>query len=114
MSKRIPRFQFRHPQLAVTYGLKDGRLIVRPRGELDIGNTHRLRSAVSQHLRANDVGVIVNLGDVDFIDSSVVRWLVAWRLELAAKGLDFKAEGASGAVKKVFQAANASDLFRRT
>lgn len=60
----------------MTYGLRHGRLVVRFRGELDIGAAPAIKAAVVAHIKPGDRELIVDLQGVTFMDSSAVRALL--------------------------------------
>jgi anti-anti-sigma factor len=57
----------------------DGVFIVRVRGELDISHEEELRAELDRGVAENNGGIVVDLTDCDFIDSSGVRALLLVR-----------------------------------
>jgi anti-sigma B factor antagonist len=57
----------------------DGVFIVRVHGELDISNEEELRGELNRGVAEGDGGIVVDLTDCDFIDSSGVRALLLGR-----------------------------------
>jgi anti-anti-sigma factor len=57
----------------------DGVFIVRVRGELDISHEEELRAELGRGVAENNGGIVVDLTDCEFIDSSGVRALLLGR-----------------------------------
>ena len=57
----------------------DGVFIVRVRGELDISHEKELRTELNRGVAENNGGIVVDLTDCEFIDSSGVRALLLGR-----------------------------------
>jgi stage II sporulation protein AA (anti-sigma F factor antagonist) len=64
----------------------DGVFIVRVRGELDISHEEELRAELSRGVAESNGGIVVDLTDCEFIDSSGVRALLLGREAQNADG----------------------------
>jgi anti-sigma B factor antagonist len=64
----------------------DGIFIVRVRGELDISHEEELRAELNRGVAENNGGIVVDLTDCEFIDSSGVRALLLGRKAQEAGG----------------------------
>jgi anti-anti-sigma factor len=64
----------------------DGVFIVHVRGELDISHEEELRAELNRGVAEGDGGIVVDLTECDFIDSSGVRALLLGREAQRADG----------------------------
>jgi anti-anti-sigma factor len=64
----------------------EGIFIVRVRGELDISHEEDLRSELNRGVAGSNAGIVVDLTDCEFIDSSGVRALLLGREAQRAEG----------------------------
>ncbi len=64
----------------------DGIFIVHVRGELDISHEEELRAELNRGVAESDDGIVVDLTDCEFIDSSGVRALLLGREAQRANG----------------------------
>jgi anti-anti-sigma factor len=64
----------------------EGIFIVRVRGELDISHEEELRAELNRGVAENNGGIVVDLTDCEFIDSSGVRALLLGREAQEAGG----------------------------
>jgi len=65
----------------------DGALVVHLAGELDLYNAHDLRAALAEAIDASPRRVVVDMADVDFVDSTALGVLVEARSRLGRDGL---------------------------
>ena len=65
--------------MEIQYGLdvSTGATRIRPCGEIDMAVADRLHQAITAHLANGAVRVVVDLGDVTFLDSSGIRALLS-------------------------------------
>jgi anti-sigma B factor antagonist len=73
----------------------DGAVVVRLAGELDLYNAEEIRAALAQAIEGSPRRVVVDMGDVEFVDSTALGVLIEAhsklgrdRLALAAPQLD--------------------------
>jgi anti-sigma B factor antagonist len=73
----------------------DGSVVVRLAGELDLYNAEDIRAALAQAIEGSPRRVVVDMGDVEFVDSTALGVLIEAhsklgrdRLALAAPQLD--------------------------
>jgi anti-anti-sigma factor len=78
--------------------------VVAPRGEIDLASIAELRRALGAAVAAGG-DVVVDLGDVSFLDSSGLSVLVAFHRQLAALDRRFTLRRASGSLLRLFQIA---------
>lgn len=57
------------PQLSCTTAVEDGRILIRPRGELDLATAHVLRDELDRALAARTCAT-VDLSGLTFVDST--------------------------------------------
>ena len=86
----------------------DGRVVVTPRGELDMATQAELRAALEVARRSGDV--VLDLGILRFIDTSGLR-LILETAEAARKdGFRFAVLRGSSEVQRLFDVAGVADL----
>lgn len=66
----------RPARFEVTHERTDGRLAVSVAGQLDIGTVEMLREHIDEALDANLTELALDLGKLDFIDSTGLRFLI--------------------------------------
>lgn len=74
--------------------------IVSLHGQLDLANADEVRDAL---IRVAGSTVVVDLTDVQFLDSSGIAALLSARKKILQAGNGFKLRGASGIVNRVFE-----------
>lgn len=84
-------------------------VVVRPVGEIDADCVEGLRSTLLPHVGAGDV--VLDLGQVTFIDSPGVSILIAACRAAGAAGNRFAIRGADGVVLKVLCAMGLQDVL---
>jgi anti-sigma B factor antagonist len=72
------------PAFEITSAPSDGYCVVRIVGELDMAHEEELRSELKSAIESDRTGVLVDLSECDFIDSSGVRSLLLGREAQAA------------------------------
>lgn len=65
--------------LQVDVDRRDRYTILRPRGEIDFATGPQLKEAITERLLAGDVNLVVDLLDVDFIESTGLGALIGGR-----------------------------------
>ena len=84
--------------------------VVRPDGELDINARDDLRATILDALAASG-SVVVDLGDVTFIDSEALGALIDGYNAATSSGAGFRVVNARGAVARVLNVSGAQELF---
>jgi anti-sigma B factor antagonist len=64
----------------------DGGVVVRLAGELDLYNAHQVRTALTDACADGPERLVVDLTDVDFIDSTALGVLIETRTKLENRG----------------------------
>jgi anti-anti-sigma factor len=89
------------PDLATT--TDDGVVTVRCAGELDLGSAPRLRDALLGAIRAGADGVVADLTETTFCDSTVFSVLVEAHREAGARGVPYAIAAGEAAVTRPLQ-----------
>lgn len=92
------------PRIEVDITTEDGVAVVTPRGELDVAGTPALEDALAE--AADDAGlhgVVVDLSQLEFMDSSGLRAVVLADQRLGAQGLRFALVRGGEPVHRVFE-----------
>jgi anti-sigma B factor antagonist len=87
---------------------QDGHVRVVATGELDPSTAPSVKAILDQH-RGDDV--LVDLTEVTFADSSIVRILVEERHHARLSGATFGIDGANDRVRRSFELSGVADLF---
>ena len=90
-------------------GPRDGVTVLRLAGELDMAATDELRSALAPPDRAR--GMVLDLAEVTFVDSAVLKELLRARDELAAGGVRLVLADVTGPVRRLLDLTRTSELF---
>ena len=86
-------------------------VVVRALGQLDIGTSKHLEEELRQALRCDASPVVLDLGKVDFIDSTGLRVLL-WRAEHSrANGDWLRIRNGSAAVRKAVETSGVGPLL---
>ena len=92
---------------------EEGNAVIRLKGRFDFSTHRDFRAAIEQSLQEPYTRKIrVDLGGVDYLDSSALGMLLLLREKLAAVRKEAELTGVTGAVKQVFDIANFARLFR--
>jgi anti-sigma B factor antagonist len=65
----------------------DGSVVVRLAGELDLYNAEEVRAALTQAIESTPRRVVVDMADVEFVDSTALGVLIEARSKLGRDGL---------------------------
>lgn len=97
------------PPLELLSSYADGVLLIEASGEIDMATAPELSSAIdSAHIETKSV--VVDLANVEFLDSSALNALVHSRRELATRGIGFHiVSPADRAVRRVFEITHLTD-----
>lgn len=91
----------------------DGRVVVALQGQVDLATAPQLAQAVAGATKQGDA-VVVDLTDVDFLDSAGVRALVESAQAAASAGVAVTVTGASGWVARVLEITGVAEFLRGT
>jgi anti-anti-sigma factor len=84
--------------------------VIYVRGEIDIATCERLRDAIEPHLGSEQT-IVLDLSEVEFMDSSCLRVLLQARGTLTADGGSLILRNPSAAARRLLTAAQAQDLL---
>jgi anti-anti-sigma factor len=65
----------------------DGSVVVRLAGELDLYNAEEVRAALTQAIESGPRRVVVDMAEVEFVDSTALGVLIEARSKLGREGL---------------------------
>lgn len=100
------------PELSIRHDEVDGRLVVAIAGDLDLGSAPALESALAD-LAPFGRPVVIDLGGVEFIDSSGMRSLLAVNeMVLGAVGSAVTLAGGTPATKRLIELTGIDQVFR--
>ena len=88
-----------------------GETEVAPSGELDLASADELSGAVRDVWSDGSPRAVVDLADLDFIDSSGLRCLLALRASAAGDGHDLLLRPGPRAVQRIFHLTGTHELF---
>jgi anti-sigma B factor antagonist len=98
------------PRIDVDRATEDGVAVVTPRGELDVAGTPALEDALAEAAAEPGVhGVVVDLSQLEFMDSSGLRVVVLADQRLHAQGLRFALVRGGEPVHRVFELTRMTD-----
>ncbi|MDQ3942601.1 MAG: STAS domain-containing protein [Actinomycetota bacterium] len=82
------------------------------RGEMDLHSAPRFQYAIERAVENEDVGaVVVDLGDVAFMDSTALSALMRSKDTLAQRGISLRLAAPSRAVERIFSVTGFQDYF---
>ena len=84
---------------------------VRLHGELDLHTAPLLTDTLDDIVRVTEGALVIDLGDVDFLDSSTIAVLMHARALLAREDRDLVLVCPHGPIRRVFELTGVSDLF---
>jgi anti-sigma B factor antagonist len=93
---------------------EDGRVVVALQGQVDLATAPQLAQAVAGAAKQGSGAVVVDLTDVDFLDSAGVRALVESAQAAATAGVAVTVTGASGWVARVLEITGVAEFLRGT
>lgn len=85
---------------------------VRLRGDLDFQNAHLVRETLHSAARAAEAALILDVSDLQYIDSSGISALVSAARHAQARGRDLRLEGASSHVLYLLSATGFTRFFQ--
>jgi anti-sigma B factor antagonist len=89
----------------------DGEVIVCPSGELDSGTAAELRDCLIRLYQDGHRHVVIDLGDLDFIDSTGIGVMIAAAKRLQADGGDLIVRSPRMPVLRVLQLTGLDKMF---
>jgi anti-sigma B factor antagonist len=92
----------------------DGGVVVALQGQVDLATAPQLTQAVANATKQGGDAVVVDLTDVDFLDSAGVRALVESAQAAATAGVAVTVTGASGWVARVLEITGVAEFLRGT
>ncbi len=90
----------------------DGRAIIQLQGRFDFNAHREFRDVVDSALASAEREIQVDLGGVDYLDSSALGMLLMLRDKAKAASREVSLARCTGAVKQVLDIANFGKLFR--
>jgi anti-anti-sigma factor len=102
--------QIRPGGLPVDWSIDGPHLIVALRGEIDLSNAQALPDAVAAGL-GTGTSVRVDIAEVTFLDSSLLRALLLCQARLAPSGIDIRVRNAAPQARRIFELANVASLL---
>jgi anti-anti-sigma factor len=98
--------------MQVSVASANGRSVIRLLGRFDFNSHREFREAVDNALGVQDCGeVAVDLGSVDYLDSSALGMLLMLRDKAHGAGKTVSLANCRGAVRQVLDIANFGKLF---
>lgn len=91
--------------------IKDGKVVIGLQGRFDFNAHREFREAVDQAIKETANPIQVDLGGVDYLDSSALGMLLMLRDKAKGAGKEVVLANARGAVKQVVDIANFGKLF---
>lgn len=79
-----------------------GTFVIALDGELDLGDTHELRTIIGR-LEGPCAEMVIDVARLEFIDSTGLHLLVEQHLRARAEGFAFRVAGASGQVARLLE-----------
>jgi anti-sigma B factor antagonist len=89
----------------------DDRIVIQIVGEVDLYNAPKVREAISQFMDKNKLHILVDLDEVDYIDSSGIGVLISSATDLKDLGGTLQLKCNSPNVKRVFELTRLVDFF---
>lgn len=89
----------------------DGKTVIQLQGRFDFNAHREFREAVEQAVKEAVTQILVDLGAVDYLDSSALGMLLMLRDKAKGAGKEVSLSNARGSVKQVIEIANFGKLF---
>lgn len=89
----------------------DGKTVIQLQGRFDFNAHREFREAVDQAVKDAVTQIQVDLGAVDYLDSSALGMLLMLRDKAKGAGKEVSLSNARGSVKQVIEIANFGKLF---
>jgi len=98
------------PGLEVSAAIDGPHLVIALHGEIDTSNVDAFHAALCGMVR-HDSSIRVDLSRVTFLDSSLLRALLASQAQFARAGVDFKVRNPTQQARRIFEVTNLSSLL---
>jgi anti-anti-sigma factor len=95
----------------ISVSIEDGSVVVKLAGELDAGNSDALPAAIMAATSETDAPVLIDIGDVTFLDSSFLRVIILCGQALEAEGRTVRVRNASDQARRTFEITHLTDLL---
>ncbi len=86
--------------------------VVTIRTELDANTAHRAKEAMDELIQGGEIRLVVDLSNLDYIDSAGLGVLVSTLKGVRAKGGDLRLCGVKDPVKMIFDLTRLSKVFK--
>jgi len=93
-------------------GAHDGWAVAKVSGELDVATAPKLRERLTEAIDAGSTRLVVDLADVDFVDSTGLGVLVGALRRAREGGGEVRLVCTNHRILKVFQATGLHEVFR--
>jgi len=80
-------------------------------GQLDSYTSEEIKKLIDTHINNGKLKAIIDLTNVDYLDSSGLSVLINTKIKLSKRGGDVRLVGLKGKAKEVFDLAGFTDLF---
>lgn len=85
-------------------------VVVALSGEIDVANADSLPAIVAAAVN-DENSVRIDIAEVDFLDSSLLRSLLICQSQLGTAGIDVKVRNAQPQARRIFEMTNLTDLL---
>jgi anti-sigma B factor antagonist len=89
--------------LPMSVAVEGEHLVVSLRGEIDVGNAEVLPAALLAATSAFDTSVMIDIGEVTFLDSSGLRAILICEATLRREDISLKVRNPSEQARRVFE-----------
>jgi anti-sigma B factor antagonist len=90
----------------------DGTVRIRPAGELDMSTVPLLQTRLSEALSGGYKRLIVDLSELDFMDSTGLTLLTHWSLGAANDGFNLALVPGNGRIQRLFELTGLTEHFQ--
>jgi anti-sigma B factor antagonist len=98
--------------LVITSAVEDGALSIALVGELDLSGAQQLEACLDEVERESPTRLIIDLGDLAFIDSTGLRLLLQADARARERGCELLLRRGQPSVQRVFEVTGALDVLR--
>ncbi|MFL6136092.1 MAG: STAS domain-containing protein [Nocardioidaceae bacterium] len=98
-------------QLQIDVTRRHGYTILSPQGEIDFATGPQLKGAITERLIAGDVNLVIDLQEVDFIESTGLGALIGGRRRAHALGGSLRLVCAEQQLLKIFRITGLDKVF---
>lgn len=88
--------------------------VLAPKGAVDIASCGELESRLEEVIDGGATIVVLDLGEIDFIDSSGIRVIVRASRHLQEKGGRLLVENTSGATQRILEVTGILEILRQS